>query len=227
MTIDSTVTSTNGAQNANPVDASSIFTGFELRMGVFARLSQTTFLLGQTLELLKNESTYETIALSSRKSQLRRTLLALVHATDSEASVRVLEFCAQSGLSFRYVDTFVSCSTDTHSTILLLQERELRGKPKTAFDNLWSESQNALNRLAAASASHLASRKSSDRIPIFMIHVMYQATCVLLLLTPESKVEASIRVMKEVLRMIDERWRLAGVFLTIIDSLEATSPPGT
>ena len=34
-------------------------------------------------------------------SQLRKTLLSLVHAADAEVSVRRLEFCAQSETSLR------------------------------------------------------------------------------------------------------------------------------
>jgi hypothetical protein len=36
-------------------------------------------------------------------AQIRRTSLALVHTTDAEATVRKIEFCAQSGLSLRLV----------------------------------------------------------------------------------------------------------------------------
>jgi hypothetical protein len=67
-------------------------------MGSFARLAQVTFLVSQAFQSMKFT------AIEGDKSvQLRRTLLALVHTLDSEATVRKLEFCAPSSLSFRFV----------------------------------------------------------------------------------------------------------------------------
>jgi hypothetical protein len=77
-------------------------------MGLFARLAQTTFLLGQALDLLKHPSADDEASRADKFAQIRRTLLALVHATDAEANVRRLEFCAQSGLSLRLVLTQTS-----------------------------------------------------------------------------------------------------------------------
>jgi hypothetical protein len=76
-----------------------ISTGFSLNMGLFARMAQATFFTSQALELIKHPSIED----EATMAQLRRTSLALVHTTDAEASVRRLEFCAQSGLSFRSV----------------------------------------------------------------------------------------------------------------------------
>jgi hypothetical protein len=72
-------------------------------MGVFARLSQATFLLSQAFQIIRPTTTVEEAARPEKMAQLRRTLLALVHTADAEATVRKLEFCAQSGLSLRLV----------------------------------------------------------------------------------------------------------------------------
>ena len=66
-------------------------------------MAQATFLTSQALELIKHPSIEDEATCVGRMAQLRRTSLALVHTTDAEASVRRLEFCAQSGLSFRSV----------------------------------------------------------------------------------------------------------------------------
>jgi hypothetical protein len=77
--------------------------GFTLKMGHFARLAQATFLLSQAFQSMKSTVTEDEAAGPDQTIQLRRTLLALVHAADAEATVRKLEFCAQSGLSLRLV----------------------------------------------------------------------------------------------------------------------------
>jgi hypothetical protein len=71
-------------------------------------LAQTTFLLGQALDLLKHPTAEDEAIRTDKFTQIRRTLLALVHATDAEATVRRLEFCAQSGLSLRLVVSHIS-----------------------------------------------------------------------------------------------------------------------
>lgn len=80
-----------------------ISNGFTLKMGSLARLAQGTYLLSKALQSLHSTSTEESMSHNDETEQLRRTLLALVHAADREAIVRRLEFCAQSALAFRYV----------------------------------------------------------------------------------------------------------------------------
>lgn len=80
-----------------------ISNGFTLKMGLFARLAQGTFLLSQALQLIRLTATEDEAARSDKMAQLRRTLLALVYTADAEATVRKLEFCAQSALSLRFV----------------------------------------------------------------------------------------------------------------------------
>lgn len=70
-------------------------------MGSFARLSQATYLLSQALRETKTQSVEGNASHDRDTAQLRRTLLALVHATDKEVAVRRLELCAQSVLSLR------------------------------------------------------------------------------------------------------------------------------
>jgi hypothetical protein len=212
-------------------------------MGVFARLAQTTFLLGQALRLIRFSSAHTIDGRQEEMAQLRRTLLALVHATDVEANVRILEFCAQSGLSFRSVacrptspETYSGEAQNTKqycSAILLLQEHQVSvgaslGYNEVHFHELWQESQNALQRLSDAAKfryeSDPGSMKSADRVPVFMVHAMYQAASAFLMLAPDEMipiVEEQVVVFKNVLQMLDTRWQLAGQSSV---SLEAPDP---
>lgn len=70
-------------------------------MGSFARLAQATYLLSQALREIKPTSGEGNTPHDKDTTQLRRTLLALVHATDREVALRRLELCAQSVLSLR------------------------------------------------------------------------------------------------------------------------------
>jgi hypothetical protein len=107
-------------------------------------------------------------------------------------------------------------TNDVYSAILLLQEHQIctDRRAKVSTQGLWQESRIALKRLAEAAASHLTNSSpdpnASDQIPIFMIHVMYQAACVLLLLPSDDGMVEDITIYKNVLRLIDSRWRLAG-----------------
>jgi hypothetical protein len=86
-----------------------------------------------------------------------------------------------------------------------------------AFESLWQESQTALYRLSAAALTHCANAGGdehiSERVPIFMIHAMYQAACVAMLLArnqPGRRQAQDLQTYKNVLRLIDSRWQLAG-----------------
>ena len=91
-------------QTATPDDAVKISTGFSLKIGGFARLAQATYLLSQAFHSVKSSAVTEDDTNDiDQAAQLRRTLLALVHAADSEAAHRRLDFCASSEMSFRSV----------------------------------------------------------------------------------------------------------------------------
>lgn len=91
-------------QTAKPGDAVKISTGFSLKIGGFARLAQATYLLSQAFHSVTPSTVIEDATNDiDQTAQLRRTLLALVHAADSEATHRRLDFCASSELSFRSV----------------------------------------------------------------------------------------------------------------------------
>ncbi|KAH7121582.1 putative fungal-specific transcription factor [Dactylonectria macrodidyma] len=90
---------------AKPGDVVTISTGFTLKTGNFARLAQATYLLSQTLRLISETVKENNVAHSNQVMQLRRTILSLVHAADREVEIRRIEFCAQSELCLRSVNS--------------------------------------------------------------------------------------------------------------------------
>lgn len=82
---------------------------------------------------------------------------------------------------------------------------------------LWYETRTALDRLFSSAVSFTATycnvHDASDSIPIFVIHVTYQVACIYLRLAPgmtDGENRDKIEPFKQLLRLIDSRWRLAG-----------------
>lgn len=73
--------------------------GFELKMGLFARLAQATYLVSQALKATSLSASGTPSAEDT--AQLRRTIFALVQAAGTEAELRQLEYCPQSSICFR------------------------------------------------------------------------------------------------------------------------------
>ncbi|KAG9233058.1 putative fungal-specific transcription factor [Amylocarpus encephaloides] len=87
-----------------PEDAVHISAGFTLKMGIFSRAAQATYLLSQALKSVSSRSNDQDSATQiGETEQLRRTLLSLVHLADTEATVRRLEFCTPSAICFRAI----------------------------------------------------------------------------------------------------------------------------
>lgn len=209
---------------SKPADAVRIANGFTLKMGGFARLCQAAYLLSQALRMIA--TTTGTGCATIRHDeivQLRRTLIALVHAADNETAVRKLELCGQSALSL--------------STILLLhdyqerihdadRERQYEG---ASSESLCFETRTALDRLSTAALSYneMCSQNPAlvDGVPIFIVHVMYQVASTLLKVAqgvPDEETGEKIETLKRFLHQNDPRWRCAGVYLNILQAQELT-----
>jgi hypothetical protein len=211
---------------AKPSDAVRVCDASTMRTGNSARLAQTTYLLSQALTAIKMSSICtinpdKTQNLSEETAQLRRTLLALVHAADSEGEHRRLEFCPQSALAF--------------STILLLEQHRMAAREPDAvltpssmdaavsqppIDSLWTESINACDRLVPAAMSWMTLCPvhpfATRSLPIFTLLLTYQVASVLLRLSrgsPEGDAREKLDTCRRFLEMADGRWKLAGTSL--------------
>ncbi|KAM0259128.1 hypothetical protein ACHAQJ_003499 [Trichoderma viride] len=199
---------------SKPEDAVNISTGFTLQMGLFSRLAQATYLTSQALRSV-SLATGNTEAINdSQAAQLRRTLIALVHEGDREATIRQLEFCPHSALCF--------------SAILLLQDhrwQEMTGNASNdqvepEFGDIWDEARSALERLSTTIAYCYTDWENNSEplelVSFFIIHVIYQAAYMRIILgrgNPDEQTQETIQTSKQVLSLIDKRWRLAGKHL--------------
>ena len=116
-----------------------------------------------------------------------------------------------------------------YSTILLLEQYKSRDGQLgiedehfgISWEKLWPETRTALDRLTAAAASYIATcRTVPDAphiVPIFLLHVMYQVTCLLLRLAQTSsdgEIRDKIATLRLLLGRTGMRWRLSGEFRT-------------
>ncbi|GAM38710.1 hypothetical protein TCE0_033f09660 [Talaromyces pinophilus] len=209
---------------AKPGDAVRISTGFSLKIGGFARLAQATYLLSQAFHSVTPSAAIKDDTNDlDQAAQLRRTLLALVHAADSEAAHRRLDFCASSEMSF--------------SAILLLQQHHFQRLntiamldvgPQISLDNFWPESFEGVNRLITAATSHMnlttTDPNKADCVPIFFTHVLYQVGCILLMLGRgtllDDEIGEKFAVVKRLLLRMNARWRLAGIYADVLQARE-------
>ncbi|QYS95274.1 Zn(2)-C6 fungal-type domain-containing protein [Trichoderma simmonsii] len=204
--------------NIKPGDPFSISAGFNLEMGLFSRLAQATYLLSQAIELLAPSHPAGCADLERQITQLRRTIHSLVNISDTEARLRDIEthpgICPQ--LSICY------------STILLLQERHWKMMENVikAKTQPFEETLASLDRLFG-SAVYLHANPTVFNLermatPLFA-HVVYHATRFLIKLCngkPDKQMQEKIHLFKELLHKASQRWRVAAVYLSILEAEE-------
>lgn len=202
-------------------------------MGVFARLAQAIYLLGQALRFvpsphrLRAEGRIATPE-HDETAQLRRTLLSLVHLAEKEAKVRRLEFCSQSSICYWYVIRGNGCNTHCvlilSSAILLLQEYCFPtsgaissidiNHPST--DSLFPEARSALEALSIM-AIDLRQRIINtpdilNNISVFLTQMVFQAGSTLIRLgggDSDVTTRRNIDAQKKLLQELAVRWHEA------------------
>lgn len=94
-------------QTAKPQDNLRISAAFNLKMGVFTRLAQATYLVNQALKFLSSlpppGDPNDTVDIAKDTAQLRRTIWALISVTKSEFDAHDLATCCQTAVSYWYV----------------------------------------------------------------------------------------------------------------------------
>ncbi|KAI9147859.1 Transcription factor BOA15 [Paramyrothecium foliicola] len=200
-------------------NAVSISTGFSLEMGLFSRQSQATYLLGQTLKVVSAADvppSADNLNETDDTAQLRRTLQALVNLIEKEAQVRRLELCTPSAL--------------VYTSLLLLQQhawlkksRSKDSEPATA--ELFPETESALrdlSRMAVALKQNIElNPEYSSHLSIVLLHALYQAGVLFLAMSgdsPNLSLQAKAESIKDTLRVLKPRWRLAGTYLSILEA---------
>ncbi|KAM0245403.1 hypothetical protein ACHAQJ_010574 [Trichoderma viride] len=211
-----------------PEDVVSISVGFSLKMGIFARTAQSMYLISQVLQSLaptQPQHKTESIArLKEDTSQLRRTLESLVQAAEEEASARHLTYCCQTAVCY--------CG------VLLLQDHYWQllgiGSNQDAYDHMFPETQPVLDVIWLM-ASDLRNEVAEgelldDRFSIFLMQIIYQAASVILTIgqgNPDQACKEKIDTFKWLLQHMRTRWRVAGVYLTILNAHEVALTSAT
>ncbi|KAL7914242.1 hypothetical protein GGI35DRAFT_238089 [Trichoderma velutinum] len=201
---------------SGPSSAVNISTSFSLKTGSFSRLAQSAYLLGEALKVVKAQSNLESSAAGvDEVAQLRRTVLALIHLSDSE--LRGLQFCPQVPVCI--------------STILMLEEHSWRHpsptQPLEGTKILSPESRCVLDQLAVIAPSFRDSCLRSEPlgIPLFVTQVLYQTACFNIQAEQsglsDAVIEARLEVIMDVLQLLRRTWRLADIYAGLLQSKQA------
>ncbi|KAM0449469.1 hypothetical protein ACHAO4_007487 [Trichoderma viride] len=206
---------------AKPQDNIKISAAFTLRMGPFARLAQATYLVNQALNLLSPRPTQDeevdSFDVGKESAQLRRTIEALVYLTKTEFDFRDLVTCCQAAVSY--------------SAILLLQEYHWRrmciGSTEEAYIHMFVESRRTLEKLTNMA---ICMRKDAEEgrtldeeFPVFLAQIIYQAALATIEMgqgNPNEQLRERLETFKWLLQHIQPKWRVAGIYLSILQSKE-------
>lgn len=212
---------------AKPSDAFSISEGFSLKMGMFSRLGQATYMLSQALDLVCPDNHQDPIERDQQIAQLRRTVHALITVSNAEASVRELRTCAG------FCPQLSVCC----STIFLLQEYQWRAKSNNmdlipnyiSARDTSDETLSTLDHLATTAQGFRDQMVDTTSVLVatpFLAHVAYQAALFLIRLSrgePDDITTRRMSLFKELLQDIVPRWKMARVYLDILDAQEITT----
>ncbi|KAL7901102.1 hypothetical protein HDV63DRAFT_365007 [Trichoderma sp. SZMC 28014] len=208
-------------------DFYTISQAFNLEMGMFSRFGQATYMLSQALDLVSPDNQQSVIERSQQMAQLRRTLFALITVSNAEADARELRICAG------FCPQMSICS----STIFLLQEYQWRVNSNNMSDvpnivsatDTWDETLSSLDYIATTCQGfrdHMVDTTSVLVATPFLAHVAYQAALFLIRMgqgVPDSIAAGRISLFKDLLQDIATRWKMANVYLSILEAQEITT----
>ncbi|KAL6890493.1 hypothetical protein GGI43DRAFT_425599 [Trichoderma evansii] len=206
---------------ARPQDNIKISAAFTLKMGPFARLAQATYLVNQALNLISSLSAQDeevdSVDVGKESAQLRRTIEALISVTKTEFDFRDLVTCCQAAVSY--------CS------ILLLQEYHWRrvriSSTEEAYIHMFPESRRVLEILTQMAASLRKDveegRTLDEEVPVFLMQVVYQGALATIEMGQgnlNDQLKERLETLKWLLQYIQPRWRVLGIYLSILQSKE-------
>ncbi|KAH8799718.1 hypothetical protein F5884DRAFT_863328 [Xylogone sp. PMI_703] len=181
-------------------------------IGRFARFAQTGYLLGQILHHVSDRDTSKEMH-DEIGIQLYRTMHSLINLSQIEASIRSLVFCPQTALCY--------CG------LLLLQQPDDSPINENILEpqHFSSVSKIAETTMQICKAFLDSTRSTLPRISPFLLPSLYRGAIFYLeeyQMTQDEKAWLSLCVLKDVLEVLDGRWKAAGAFLKIIEAREAT-----
>ncbi|KAH8804461.1 hypothetical protein F5884DRAFT_796092 [Xylogone sp. PMI_703] len=196
---------------SRPEHAFTIGSSSGFHLGRFARFAQVAYLLTQALEQAAEEP--------SANPQLQRTIIALVNLSNIEGHLRRWVFCTQMAVC--------------HSAILLLENR--RWSPNN--DNAKTSGLSAVPISAEVTVAMEAAfdmitylfvdsgDPPRDRSSPFLPHFLYSTGRMYLRIAEGMKDGLShtsdkLSVLKQALRGLNNRWLVAGVYLSLLERRE-------
>ncbi|KAL7930697.1 hypothetical protein V8C35DRAFT_311975 [Trichoderma chlorosporum] len=207
---------------AKPQDNLKISAAFNLKMGVFTRLAQATYLVNQALNFISSlppqGDVDNTIDIGRDTAQLRRTIWALISVTKTEFDPHDLVVCCQTAISY--------CA------ILLLQDCHWRRvgitSTEDAYKHLFVESERVLKNLTLMA---FCLRKEAEEgisldeeFPVFLMQIVYQGALTTVEMgqgRPNEEIKERMAIYKWLLQHLQSRWRVASIYLSILQSKEA------
>ncbi|KAL7952122.1 hypothetical protein V8C42DRAFT_306210 [Trichoderma barbatum] len=207
---------------AKPQDTLKISAAFNLKMGVFTRLAQATYLVNLALKFVSSlppqGGTNDTVDIGKDTAQLRRTIWALISVTKTEFDAHDLATCCQTAISY--------CA------ILLLQDYHWRRvgirSTEDAYTHMFAESERVLDnltRMAICLRKDVENGSSLDEeFPVFLMQIVYQGALTTIEMgqgNPNEEIKEKVAIYKWLLQHLQFRWRVAGIYLSILRSKEA------
>ncbi|KUJ19234.1 uncharacterized protein LY89DRAFT_612827 [Mollisia scopiformis] len=196
-----------------------------LKIGRFARFAQAIFLLGRVYKHV-SDFTASRDFLDEEATQLRRTLQALAKIVDIEGQTNKLQFCTQTGLCFSgmlllqesYISPISAPSPDIHfwdptlpvaESIANEAARIARGFIRIVHDFVHSGKYN----------------HPSELVSPFILHLFYHSQTIhweKARTTGSESAAEGAKALTAVLKVMDDRWKVAGEYLEILQARELT-----
>ncbi|PNP57819.1 hypothetical protein THARTR1_01977 [Trichoderma harzianum] len=187
---------------AKPSDAFSISQGFSLKMGMFSRLGQATYMLSQALDLVCPDNHQDPVERDQQIAQLRRTVHALITVSNAEASEH--QWRSKSN-NMGFIPNYISARDTSDETL-------------STLDHLATTAQGFRDQMVDTTSVLVATP--------FLAHVAYQAALFLIRLSrgePDDVTTRRMSLFKGLLQDIVPRWKMARVYLDILDAQEITT----
>ncbi|KAF2817754.1 uncharacterized protein BDZ99DRAFT_23774 [Mytilinidion resinicola] len=183
-----------------------------IEMGMLARMSQATFILGRVLRFQARSSEFEDEAFrESERLQLDKTLRALLNLVYIEGSVKRIAVCAQSSICY--------------SALIALHDPEARRTDLEQFDMKLVLLGPVVKEMTWASGIWFSERlvNISDASP-FLLFWAYQAITIYRRLEARygNETQQHMLLMKEKLRLMSLRWKAGEAYLQILNAREIT-----
>ncbi|KAF2495903.1 hypothetical protein BU16DRAFT_360464 [Lophium mytilinum] len=183
-----------------------------IEMGMLARMSQATFILGRVLRFQARSSESEDQAFrESERLQLDRTLRALLNLVYIEGSVKRTAVCAQSSICY--------------SALIALHDPEAKRTDLEQFDMKMAFLGPVVNEMTWASGVWFGDRlvNISDASP-FLLFWAYQAITIYRRLEERygNETQQHMLLMKEKLRLMSLRWKAGEAYMQILNARDIT-----